>query len=143
LIAHTLRSLTRNMATHYVGDRYVWAMLYGIRRFAGLQVYLQSILSGTPLILLDFMQAPSVIVEALARYGCNALSATPTFWRQLAMVPGFERLALRNSDWGDLMTNLSGCGLGVIAVVGWEWRRRVLRRALLLSSFRRRQGCGF
>lgn len=100
LIAHTLDSLTRNMATQYVGDRYVWAMLYGIRRFAGLQVYLQSILSGTPLVFLDFMQPPSVIVEALAHYGCNALSATPTLWRQLAMVPGFERLALAQMTLG-------------------------------------------
>ena len=92
LIAHTLQSLTRSMANKYVGDRYVWAMLYGIRRFAGLQVYLQSIRSETNLVFLELGHSARSLVEALARHGCNALSATPTMWRKLAMTPGFECL---------------------------------------------------
>jgi non-ribosomal peptide synthetase component F len=42
LIAHTSRSLTRNASTRHLGSQYVWGSLYSLRRFAGLQVFLQA-----------------------------------------------------------------------------------------------------
>jgi acyl-CoA synthetase (AMP-forming)/AMP-acid ligase II len=105
LIGHTLKTLTRSMSPRYVGDRYVWASLYHPRRFAGLQVLLQSWISGTPLILDDdFTMSPNYLAR-LSRLGCNALSATPSMWRKLAMCPGFESLPLMQITLGGEMVD--------------------------------------
>ncbi|MBI3348168.1 MAG: acyl--CoA ligase [Burkholderiales bacterium] len=101
LIAHTFATLTRSMAERAPSaQNYRWGSLYSLRRFAGLQVFLQSWMGGTPLILTD---EGANVTELLARFvelGCNALSATPSMWRKLAMHPLFARLQLRQVTLG-------------------------------------------
>lgn len=100
LIAHTFASLTRSMTTRRIGDDYTWGSLYSLRRFAGLQVFLQSWMCGTPLIL---NEEGADLHEVLTRFidlGCNALSATPSMWRKLAMHPLFDRLTLKQITLG-------------------------------------------
>ena len=100
LIAHTFATLTRSMTTRRIGDDYTWGSLYSLRRFAGLQVFLQSWMCGTPLIL---NEEDADLHDVLARFidlGCNALSATPSMWRKLAMHPLFDRLALKQITLG-------------------------------------------
>lgn len=100
LIRHTLSTLTRSMSRRDVGMDYVWGSLYNPRRFAGLQVFLQSLFGGTPLILDDQYEISPAYLSRLARHGCNALSATPSMWRKLAMCPGFESMQLKQITLG-------------------------------------------
>lgn len=76
--------------------------------------------------------AAAFFALVLLGYGAMSRIGFPFLWLLMGVlalavgsewVQGTEWLPLRNSDWGDLMANLSGWGLGVIAVVGWEWQR--------------------
>jgi acyl-CoA synthetase (AMP-forming)/AMP-acid ligase II len=100
LIAHTSRSLTRNASTRHLGSEYVWGSLYSLRRFAGLQVFLQAWLAGTPLVLQDEGSEIAQNIANLTACGCNALSATPSMWRKISMLPQFDDLALRQLTLG-------------------------------------------
>ncbi len=100
LIAHTFATLTRSMNTRRVGDDYTWGSLYSLRRFAGLQVFLQSLMCGTPLILNEEGADLHDVLSRFIDLGCNALSATPSMWRKLAMHPLFDRLTLKQITLG-------------------------------------------
>lgn len=100
LIAHTFATLTRSMTTRRIGDDYTWGSLYSLRRFAGLQVFLQSWMCGTPLILNEEGVDLHGVLARFIDLGCNALSATPSMWRKLAMHPLFDRLTLKQITLG-------------------------------------------
>ena len=100
LISHTLASLTRSMMARPVGDAYLWGSLYSLRRFAGLQVFLQSWMCSTPFILTEDEADLSHILARFTDLGCNALSATPSMWRKLAMHPLFGQLTLKQITLG-------------------------------------------
>jgi acyl-CoA synthetase (AMP-forming)/AMP-acid ligase II len=100
LIPHTSRSLTRNASTRHLGNQYVWGSLYSLRRFAGLQVFLQAWLAGTPLVLQDEGSELGQNIANLGACGCNALSATPSMWRKISMLPQFDTLSLRQVTLG-------------------------------------------
>jgi acyl-CoA synthetase (AMP-forming)/AMP-acid ligase II len=100
LISHTLDSLTRRTNTKFNGKKYIWGSLYGPKSFAGLQVYFQSLMSGSKLLLLDNNKDIHASVVELVSAKCNALSATPTMWKKLAMTPGFEELKLTQITLG-------------------------------------------
>lgn len=100
LIPHTFASLTRSMTTRRIGDDYTWGSLYSLRRFAGLQVFLQSWMCGTPLILNQEGANLHDVLTCFIDLGCNALSATPSMWRKLAMHPLFDRLSLKQITLG-------------------------------------------
>lgn len=100
LIPHTSLSLTKNMSNRELTDKYVWGSLYGLRRFAGLQVFLQAWIAKTPLLLIEDEADLSSILNALVHSGCNAMSATPSMWRKLAMHPLFKNLELQQITLG-------------------------------------------
>jgi acyl-CoA synthetase (AMP-forming)/AMP-acid ligase II len=100
LIAHTFASLTRSMTARRIGDDYTWGSLYSLRRFAGLQVFLQSWMCATPLILNEEGADLHDVLTRFIDLRCNALSATPSMWRKLAMHPLFERLTLKQITLG-------------------------------------------
>jgi acyl-CoA synthetase (AMP-forming)/AMP-acid ligase II len=100
LIAHTFATLTRSMTTRRIGDDYIWGSLYSLRRFAGLQVFLQSWMCRTPLILNEEGAELHDVLTRFIDLGCNALSATPSMWRKLAMHPLFDRLTLKQITLG-------------------------------------------
>lgn len=100
LIAHTFATLTRSMTTRRIGDDYTWGSLYSLRRFAGLQVVFQSWMCGTPLILNEDGADLHDVLTRFIDLGCNALSATPSMWRKLAMHPLFDRLTLKQITLG-------------------------------------------
>lgn len=95
LIPHTFASLTRSIKASFSGTDYVWGSLYSLRRFAGLQVFLQSWLSGSPLILNEENVGVQQTLSRFIMSGCNALSATPSMWRKLSMHPLFDQLKLK------------------------------------------------
>jgi acyl-coenzyme A synthetase/AMP-(fatty) acid ligase len=100
LIGHTLASLTRTVKRDVAkGCGFIWGLLYDPCRFAGLQVILQALLSGSMLSVSsshDFDRQ----VEGLVAGGVNALSATPSLWRKLLMDGRIRGCQLRQITLG-------------------------------------------
>lgn len=80
IVPHTLASLARSVRPH---PDAVWGLIYDPTRFAGLQVVLQALIGGGRLVVAQ--GSPAQQVAALA--GCTHLSATPTWWRRVLMLP--------------------------------------------------------
>lgn len=86
LVAHTFKSLTRTVNSDIeIGKNYRWGLVFDIYRFSGIQVFLQSMLSGSSLIISESDMSMSEILQNLIKNNCNALSATPSFWRKVMM----------------------------------------------------------
>ncbi len=85
-ISHTLSSLTRTVVEG-AGASYVWGLLYDPNRMAGLQVILQGVLSGATVIAPSLSDPLSSRVAQLVESGANAVSATPSLWRQILQLP--------------------------------------------------------
>lgn len=100
IVPHSLNSLARTVRRDPILQRPVWGMVYDMTRFAGLQVGLQSLLGGGVLAAPDRAAPLAAQIDFLARAGVTHLSATPTLWRRLLMVPGIERLPLRQVTMG-------------------------------------------
>ncbi len=99
-ILHSLRSLTRTATTAKLQKQFVWGSLYGLRRFAGLQVFLQAWLAGTPLLLASEPMNLDLTLESMLAVNCNALSATPSMWRRIVMHPSFSKLKFERITLG-------------------------------------------
>ena len=101
LVSHTLATLTRSAQQDKTkGAAFRWGLLYDVTRFAGLQVFLQAVCGGSALIFPDVHAELGAQVEFLAARGCNALSATPTLWRKILMMPESRALPLRHISMG-------------------------------------------
>jgi acyl-coenzyme A synthetase/AMP-(fatty) acid ligase len=101
IVSHTLDSLSRTTKFTATSAQHVrWGMLYDFTRFAGMQVLLQSLLSGSILLSCD---SRNTLEEKLAFFrtkGVTHISATPTLWRQILMTPNSERLPLACATLG-------------------------------------------
>lgn len=100
LFSHTLRSLT--VTTKPPGassDDYRYGLAYQAHRFAGIQVVLQALVSGSTLVL-----PPSTDIGAMAecfvRQQVNTLSATPSQWRFFLSQGIIRQCALRQITLG-------------------------------------------
>lgn len=101
LVRHSLASLTRSSRTDQArGAGQVWGLLFDFTRFAGLQVVLQSLLSGATLVVPRGELTLEEKLAELAQEGCTHLSATPTLWRKILMTAGHEALALKQVTLG-------------------------------------------
>lgn len=106
LVSHQLDSLTRTTRGEINrGKGQVWGLLYDYTRFAGLQVVLQSLLSGATLAAPSLDLPLAERLEFLAREGCTHLSATPTLWRKILMTEGHEALPLAQVTLGGEITD--------------------------------------
>lgn len=94
LVSHSLDSLTRTVKRNKcVGGRIRWGLIYELARFAGLQVFFQSVYGGSTLIFSN-QALPLDRMRSLSAQRCNAISATPTLWRQMLMAGFPESLRL-------------------------------------------------
>ena len=100
IVPHTLRSLSRSVYRFTGPSRPVWGLLYDPTRFAGLQVVLQALIGGGQLVAVDTTAPLGDQVATLADNNCTHLSATPTLWRRLLMVPHYKRLSLKQITLG-------------------------------------------
>ena len=100
IVPHTLASLSRTVRRDAVARAPVWGLLYDMTRFAGLQVALQSLIGGGILAAADTREPLARQVAFMIEAGTTHLSATPTLWRRLLMVPGIEGLSLRQVTLG-------------------------------------------
>lgn len=100
LIEHQLATLTRTVrADPDRGVQFVWGLLYDPNRFAGLQVVLQALFSGSTLVIPERIQFDAQL-DAILASPVNALSATPTLWRKLLMDGRITKLPLRQLTLG-------------------------------------------
>ena len=81
LIPHTLASLRRGVRPTPKPPRR-WGLVYDPARMAGLQVLLQALLAGEELVVLPI---GSDQAATAATHAVDALSATPSWWRRLAL----------------------------------------------------------
>ncbi|GAA4652468.1 hypothetical protein GCM10023116_47520 [Kistimonas scapharcae] len=77
------------------GSDFNWGLCYDLNRFAGLQVYLQAVSSGSTITPLKTCMPVAEQVDMCIRTGVNAISATPSYWRQLVMAPQLNKLNMR------------------------------------------------
>lgn len=108
LIHHTFGSLTRSLSFRQFGSEYIWGSLYSLRRFAGLQVFMQAWLCGTPMILTEEVTKADDFLNYFIDHSGNALSGTPSMWRKIAMHPEFHKLALKQITLGGEIVD-QGC----------------------------------
>lgn len=100
-VGHTFTSLTRTTKVDVVrGATVRWGLLYDYTRFAGLQVLLQSVLSGSTLIAPAVREPLDARLAFFAEHGCTHLSGTPTMWRRILMAPGSGDLRLKQATLG-------------------------------------------
>tara|TARA_B100001057_G_scaffold499938_1_gene612621 strand:+ start:8152 stop:9480 length:1329 start_codon:yes stop_codon:yes gene_type:complete len=86
LIEHSTDSLTRTCKLDPDRGRdFIWGLVYDPFRFAGLQVVLQSLASGSRLVLCNHIGNVRDQAAFLRENNTNALSATPSYWRKLLM----------------------------------------------------------
>lgn len=99
-IRHTVASLSRTISkSHHVSDL-TWGMIYDPNRMAGIQVILQSLTSLTTLVAPDPYGSLQERVAFLRANNVNALSATPTLWRQMLQVADVAGWQLRQITLG-------------------------------------------
>jgi len=91
-ISHTLTSLTRSCKT-ILDITHCWGLMFAPYRFSGLQVFLQSIIAGTSLVI-PRQASLGNMLDDLIVCRVTALSATPTMWRQLLMTNRLAQLEL-------------------------------------------------
>jgi acyl-coenzyme A synthetase/AMP-(fatty) acid ligase len=86
LIEHSTNSLTKTCkADINRGKDFIWGLVYEPFRFAGLQVVLQALASGSRLVFCNQIADITGQAAFLRENNVNALSATPTYWRKLLM----------------------------------------------------------
>lgn len=98
-ISHTVESLTRTVVAGS-GGNYVWGLLYDPNRMAGLQVVLQAMRSGATLIAPSLHSSLADRLRHMASAGVNALSATPSMWRQILQLPFSASMDLKQITLG-------------------------------------------
>ncbi|GHG69386.1 hypothetical protein GCM10010919_19290 [Alishewanella longhuensis] len=98
-ISHSFTSLNRAVKKSAQVAKLRWALCYHPSRFAGLQVLLQSLLSGACLCDCSYGDAQQRI-KLMQQQHINAISATPSFWRQLLMTGQLSNLPLQQITLG-------------------------------------------
>jgi acyl-coenzyme A synthetase/AMP-(fatty) acid ligase len=100
LIEHTTRSLCWSVSRRFAGESVVWALCYGVMRFAGLQVLLQSLTTGATLAISSENASLAQQIAFFARQRCNSFSATASYWRKILMFPESDHLSPRQITLG-------------------------------------------
>lgn len=114
VVSHLFQNLTRTVKPpRQDGQALVWGLLYDPSRFAGLQVVFQALLGGGRLLLCDLHDDLASRLRFFAKNECSHLSATPSLWRKILMLPEAGALNLRQITLGGeiaderLLANLS------------------------------------
>jgi len=86
LVAHTFESLAGALPRHPASVKpMVWSTFYDIRRYGGLQIYLRSVLSGSPLVLSSSGESTHDFLARAGALGVTHMSGTPSHWRRALM----------------------------------------------------------
>lgn len=85
LVWQSVANLARGVRTGVNHAKSVWALAYNPTHIAGLQVFLQALANGCPLVDVFGIDRASVLTS-VERYSITHLSATPSFYRLLLPV---------------------------------------------------------
>lgn len=108
LASFTLSSLTATAQKNIDrGKEFIWGLSYDVNRFAGLQVYLQAVVAGSTLVIPSKNETIDLLVQLYADKHVNCLSATPSFWRKVLMVPSHKEIPLKRITLGGEISNQS------------------------------------
>lgn len=108
LVSYSLNSLTATAVKNIErGGEFVWGLTYDINRFAGLQVYLQAILSGSTVVISSSCNSVDALVSCYINSKVNSLSATPSFWRKLLMHKRHTDIPLKRITLGGEISHQS------------------------------------
>jgi acyl-coenzyme A synthetase/AMP-(fatty) acid ligase len=89
MVAHSFESLTSNIRRpESKTEHIVWASFNDTRRFSGLQMLLQAMLTDSSLVLRNYHMSVADFLPVLAKNGATHVSGTPTHWRKVLMFPG-------------------------------------------------------
>ena len=106
LIIHTLQSLTLSTKIDTkTNNNFIWGLVFDIYRFSGIQVFLQSILSASTLIISNENDNIQNIMELFYQNNCNTISATQSFYIKALMTKEFLKLNLKNITLGGEIVN--------------------------------------
>lgn len=98
--AHTLSSLGfRVKPLRDSPQEYCWGLAYQAHRFAGIQVIVQALISGSLLVACGTSETGKQ-AEYFAQNGVNALSATPSQWRNYLIHRSISRCSLQQITLG-------------------------------------------
>lgn len=101
LARYSLESLIATSQKNIIkGENFSWGLAYDINRFAGLQVYLQTIVSGSQIAVAPESKSIDNIVNFYVKKSVNCVSATPSFWRKVLMSPNHSKLSLKQITLG-------------------------------------------
>jgi acyl-coenzyme A synthetase/AMP-(fatty) acid ligase len=92
LVQHTLASLTAAIEPGHRPGR-AWSTFYDIRRYGGLQIFLRSVLTGTPLVLKSAQQSVAEFLTRAGELGVTHILGTPSHWRRALMSPAANSIA--------------------------------------------------
>jgi len=100
VFSHTLRTLSLAVkASSTSATPFRWGLTYQPHRFAGIQVVLQALLSGSTLVVSEKSDPASQIAQ-FSRQGVNCLSATPSQWRLYLIQGGVRDCPLKQITLG-------------------------------------------
>lgn len=101
LIEHSTKSLIKTCKFDTQrGKDFRWGLVYDPFRFAGLQVVLQALASGSHLVFVNKLATVSEQIQFMCSKAVNALSATPTYWRKLLMTGEMKGYSLKQITLG-------------------------------------------
>lgn len=98
-LVHDFNSLTKRVSSKKQGEL-IWGLTYGLDRFAGLQVFLQSILSNQCLVIPNHNSNFNEQIDLFLQNKVNALSATPSFWKKFLMNKSSEGFSFKQITLG-------------------------------------------
>lgn len=108
LVKYPIHKLTVTCKTDIArGAGFVWGLCYDLNRFAGIQVYLQAMCSGSSIVISEHGQSMQEIITCFVVNYVNALSATPSFWRKVLMLPGSQSLKVKRITLGGEISDQS------------------------------------
>jgi acyl-CoA synthetase (AMP-forming)/AMP-acid ligase II len=93
MIFHTFESLSFSCKGYNrCINQFDWILSYDVKRFAGLQVVLQSLLSGSHLFIPDDFSFESIL-NCILENEPNCISCTPSFFRKLLFSKDFQEMS--------------------------------------------------
>lgn len=116
MVEHRLSGLARSTVANDRTAGHVWGLIYDPSRFAGLQVVLQALIGGGRLVVPAPGMAMADELRFFAGEGVTHLSATPTLWRKMLMLPASATLPLQQATLGGEIADAA-----VLRAVAAQW----------------------
>lgn len=99
-VIHTFQSVTRFVKISENNKTNIWGFAYNPTHIAGIQVFLQALLNGNPIVRL-FGLSKDQIFKSIEKFEITNISATPTYYRLLLPIQGNFKNVKRITSGGE------------------------------------------